>query len=60
MVFVGIDSYLHAGICKNATIDTVLQSDWYFIINLGHLALYCSNADSHCKMPKMRQQLSYA
>jgi len=56
----GTDSCLHASISKNATIDSIVQSDWYFTINMGHLAMCCRNADSHCKMSKMRQQLSHA
>jgi hypothetical protein len=60
MVFMGIDSDLHARIGNDTAIDAIVQGDRPCNLNLGHPALYCRNADSHCKVSEMRQQFSYA
>ena len=60
MVFMGIDSDLHAGVSNNTAVDTIVQTDGHFMLDLVYLAVHCSSADDVRNMSKMRQQVSYA
>lgn len=60
MVFMGVDTHLHAGIGKNTPNNTIVPGNWDSSGTMVRPALYRSNSDSNFQMSPMRKQFSYA